>query len=158
MSASGNCRWSPRPRSHGRDGFDATYAAAQAAKAKAETQRKVLAEAKRWVEALPFDARLLLVQPAASGLDLAALRARLAGLREELRRLDGRPPLLPILRPASSATLAIWRDYQRAGARVRAGSTFGCPLADWLRQQPRQRRRLCHRARQCIADDGCDVP
>jgi hypothetical protein len=76
-----------------RSSFDENYARAMAAKVQAETERKVLAEAKAWVESLPSDSKLLLVQPAASDLDLAALCARLAGLREELKRLNGTPPV-----------------------------------------------------------------
>jgi hypothetical protein len=77
---------------HERSNFDATLAAAKMARDYAESAHKVLAAVKAWLEALPPDSRLLMVQPAASDLDLAALRARLAGLRDELRRHNGTPP------------------------------------------------------------------
>src|SRR5262249_47214442 len=56
-----------------RDGFDATFGAAKMAASYAESARKVLAHCRAWLAALPADSKLLLVQPAAADLDLAAL-------------------------------------------------------------------------------------
>src|SRR5438034_263998 len=48
-------------------------------------------ECRAWLEALPVDSKLLLVQPAAADLDLATLRAKLQAMREELVKLQSTP-------------------------------------------------------------------
>ena len=91
-----------------RAGFEAVHAAAKQANGYAELARKVLAEVRAWVAALPSDSRLLMVQPAASDLDLAALRARLTGLRDELRKHNGTPPAAPDIGARIDELVAGW--------------------------------------------------
>jgi len=74
-----------------RDNFDATFGAAKMAGSYAARTREVVAACRAWVESLPSDSRLLLVQPAAADLDLASLQANLEAMRAELSKLQAMP-------------------------------------------------------------------
>jgi hypothetical protein len=100
----------PEQFAHARDNFAITHTLATKMRERAEVQRKILAEAKKWIEGLPSDTRLLQVGPASSDLDVTALCAKLAGLRHELRQLVGQPPAAPATGAAIDKLVAGWAE------------------------------------------------
>ena len=76
--------------------FNDVHAAAKTARARADSARAILQAVREWVERLPPDTRLSLAQATSSSdLDLAALTAQLAAMRDDLRSLNNNPPVSP---------------------------------------------------------------
>jgi hypothetical protein len=100
-----------------RNSFEGVFSDAQRKRARADTQAKLLARTKAWIEAVPNGTQLAVVTPPINGADLTQVRAELKSLREQLKTLQSYPPASSDIEERIGDLVAGWARAARPEVR-----------------------------------------